>query len=103
VKKWVLLSFLRRLSKIETGVGIYYFYLLSSVLAPTDIFVPITVAALSKTEISSPAQTLGSWVRIPLEAWMSVRDFSVLTCIGRGFATGLISFSGRPINSLYDP
>jgi hypothetical protein len=28
-------------------------------------------------EPSSPAQTLGSWVRIPLEAWMSVSVYSV--------------------------
>jgi hypothetical protein len=31
----------------------------------------------------SPAQTLGSWVRIPLEAWMFVRVYSVfvLFCV----------------------
>jgi hypothetical protein len=28
-------------------------------------------------ELSSPAQTLASWVRIPLEAWMSVFVYSV--------------------------
>jgi hypothetical protein len=28
-------------------------------------------------ELSSPAQTLGSWVRIPLEVWMSVCVYSV--------------------------
>jgi hypothetical protein len=28
-------------------------------------------------ELSPPAQTLGSWVRIPLEAWMSVCIYSV--------------------------
>jgi hypothetical protein len=34
-------------------------------------------------ELSSPAQTLGSWVRIPLEAWMSVCVYSVfvLSCV----------------------
>jgi hypothetical protein len=36
------------------------------------IGVPITVAA------SSSAQTLGSWFRIPLQAWMSVCAYSVL-------------------------
>jgi hypothetical protein len=43
-------------------------------------------------EMSSPAQTLGSWVRIPLEALMSVRVSSVfvLSCVGSGFGTGLI-------------
>jgi hypothetical protein len=29
-------------------------------------------------ELSSPARTLGSWVRIPLKARMSVRVYSVL-------------------------
>jgi hypothetical protein len=44
---------------------------------------PITVAARSKHELSSLAQTLGSWVRIPLEAWMSVCGYSVfvLSCV----------------------
>jgi hypothetical protein len=28
-------------------------------------------------ELSSPAQTLRSWVRIPLKAWMSVCVYSV--------------------------
>jgi hypothetical protein len=34
-------------------------------------------------ELSSPAQTLGSWVRIPLEAWMSVCIYTVfvLSCV----------------------
>jgi hypothetical protein len=41
-------------------------------------------------ELSSPAQTLGLWVQIPLEAWMSVRLFCVcaVLCAGRGLATG---------------
>jgi hypothetical protein len=42
-------------------------------------------------ELSSPAQTLGSWVRIPLEALMSVFVYSVfmLFCsAGSGLATG---------------
>jgi hypothetical protein len=40
--------------------------------------------------MSSPAQTLGSWVRIPLEVWMSVCVSSVLvlSCICSGLATG---------------
>jgi hypothetical protein len=40
-------------------------------------------------EPSSPARTLGSWVRIPLEAWMSVCVYSVcaLLCVGSGLAT----------------
>jgi hypothetical protein len=41
-------------------------------------------------EMSSPARTLGSWVRIPLEAWMFVFVYSVfvLSCVGSGLATG---------------
>jgi hypothetical protein len=39
---------------------------------------PITVAALSKAyEPSSSAPTLGSWVRNPLDAWMSMYVYSV--------------------------
>jgi hypothetical protein len=40
-------------------------------------------------ELSSPARTLGSWVRIPLKAWMSVRVYSlcVFLRVGRGLAT----------------
>jgi hypothetical protein len=39
--------------------------------------------------MSSPAWTLGSWVRIPLEAWMFVCVYSVfvLSCAGSGLAT----------------
>jgi hypothetical protein len=35
-----------------------------------------------RNELSSPAQTLGSWVRIPLEAWMfvCVHSVFVLSC-----------------------
>jgi hypothetical protein len=44
-------------------------------------------------EMSLPAQSLGSLVRIPLEAWMSVPVSSVfvLSCLDRGLATGVIS------------
>jgi hypothetical protein len=38
-------------------------------------------------ELSSLARTLGSWVRIPLEAWMSVCVYSVCV-LGSGLATG---------------
>jgi hypothetical protein len=37
-------------------------------------------------EQSLPAWTLGSWVRIPLEAWMPVYAF--ILCVGNGLATG---------------
>jgi hypothetical protein len=39
--------------------------------------------------LSSLARTLGSWVRIPLTAWMSVCVYSVcvVLCVGSGLAT----------------
>jgi hypothetical protein len=59
------------------------------------IIIPRTLRIQSvKRLIAVPAppkvQTLGSWVRIPLEAWMSVCVYSVcvLLCIGRGLAMG---------------
>jgi hypothetical protein len=41
-------------------------------------------------EPSCPAQTLGSWVRIPLKSLMSVCVYfvCVVLCLGSGFATG---------------
>jgi hypothetical protein len=41
-------------------------------------------------EMSSPAWTLGSWARIPLDAWMFVCVYSlfVFSCVGSGLATG---------------
>jgi hypothetical protein len=39
-------------------------------------------------ELSSLGQKLGSWVRIPFEAWMSVCIYSVFV-LGSGLATGL--------------
>jgi hypothetical protein len=41
-------------------------------------------------ELPSFAQTLRSWLRTPLDAWMSVRVYSacVILCVGRGFASG---------------
>jgi hypothetical protein len=37
----------------------------------------ITVAARSKASLSSLALTLGSWVRIPLKAWIFVCVYSM--------------------------
>jgi hypothetical protein len=47
-------------------------------------------------ELSSPAQTLGSWVRIPLEASMSVCIYSVcaVLCADSGLATGWTPVQG---------
>jgi hypothetical protein len=39
-----------------------------------------------RDELSSLARTLGSWVRIPLEAWMSVL-WTFILCVGSGLAT----------------
>jgi hypothetical protein len=41
-------------------------------------------------EMSLPVRTMGSWVRIPLKAWLSLclSFVSVLPCIGIGLATG---------------
>jgi hypothetical protein len=41
-------------------------------------------------EMSSPARTLGSWVRIPLKAWKFVCIYSlaVLSCVGSGLTSG---------------
>jgi hypothetical protein len=41
-------------------------------------------------EQSEAARTLGSWVRIPLKAWMCVCNFlcCVVLCVGRGPTTG---------------
>jgi hypothetical protein len=41
--------------------------------------------------LSSLTRTMGSWVRIPLKAWMSVCVcfvFFVVLCVGSGLATG---------------
>jgi hypothetical protein len=51
-------------------------------------------------QMPSPAQTLGSWVRIPLEAQMSVRVSSA--CIGSGLATRLITHPRSPTECLWD-
>jgi hypothetical protein len=47
-------------------------------------------------ELSSSARTLGSWVRIPLEAWVSVCVYSVCVVlyVGRGSATGWSPIQG---------
>jgi hypothetical protein len=43
-----------------------------------------------KHDLSSLARSLGSWVRIPLNAWMTVCVYSVfmLSCVGSDLATG---------------
>jgi hypothetical protein len=53
-------------------------------------------------EMSSPSEALGSWVRIPLDAWMSARVSSlfVLSCVGNSLVTGLITHPRGSINCL---
>jgi hypothetical protein len=48
--------------------------------------------------MSSPAQTLGLWVRIQFEAWMSggVSSVFVLSCVGSGLAIGLVTRPRSP-------
>jgi hypothetical protein len=48
-------------------------------------------------ELCSPARTLGSWVRIPLEAWMSV---SFCVYVGSGTAAGPIPRQRSPTDCL---
>jgi hypothetical protein len=50
---------------------------------------PVTVAVRSEAWVLA-GWLLGSWVRIPLKAWMFVPCLSVLcvSCVGRGLATG---------------
>jgi hypothetical protein len=47
-------------------------------------------------EVSGPAWTLGSWVRIPLDTWMSVCVYSVcvVLCVGSGRVTSWSSVHG---------
>jgi hypothetical protein len=56
-------------------------------------------------EMSSPVQTLGSQFPIPIEAWISIRvsPALVLSCVGKGFATGLITGPRSPTDCLQDP
>jgi hypothetical protein len=62
--------------------------LATSFLWMTTYIRSITVAARGlRHELSSLAQTLGSWVRNPLEACMSVCVYSVFV-LGTGLATG---------------
>jgi hypothetical protein len=57
---------------------------LSLLRKSTYFGLPITVAARSKTLTVSARSNMELWVRIPLEAWMSVRVYCVcvVLCIG---------------------
>jgi hypothetical protein len=51
-------------------------------------------------ELSSSARTLGTWVRIPLKAWMSGCVYSVFV-LGSGLSRGLIPIQGVLATVLY--
>jgi hypothetical protein len=56
---------------------------------------PITLAVRSKAWTVSPPQTLRSWIRNPLEAWMfALFHFCVVLCVGSGPTTGLSPVQG---------
>jgi hypothetical protein len=55
---------------------------------PNDIWCRSQWPRGLRHEMSSPAWTLGSWVRIPLEAWMFAFILFVLSCVSSGLATG---------------
>jgi hypothetical protein len=66
-------------------------YKLHTPLTCDIVYTLNAVDSLSKHKMSSPAQSLRSWIRIPLEAWMSVCVIlyvHVVMCVGRGLATG---------------
>jgi hypothetical protein len=67
-----------------------YFYKIKLIFEGLYDVMPITVTARLRHELSSLARALGSWVRIPLKAWMSVCFYSVfvLSFEGSGLATG---------------
>jgi hypothetical protein len=53
------------------------------------LIAPITWPRGLTHEHSSPARTLGSWIRIPLEAWMTVCVcVRSILCAGSCLATG---------------
>jgi hypothetical protein len=54
---------------------------------PYNVRRPSTVAVPLMHEMSSLARTLGSWVRIPPKAWMSVCVYSVFV-LGSGLVRG---------------
>jgi hypothetical protein len=80
-------------SDITRDSKIKYF---NPVLKNYEVRVPSQWSRVLRHEMSSPAQTLGSSVRIPLEAWMSLSVYSVfaLPCVG------LITRPRSPTNCL---
>jgi hypothetical protein len=58
---------------VHQHIHIYFFNVWFCKLQSSNIYRPRDL----RHETSSPARTLGSWVRIPFEAWMSVCVYSV--------------------------
>jgi hypothetical protein len=58
-------------------------------------------------ELFSLARTLGSWVRIPPKAWMSVLCPFILClvvlCVGRGLSDGLVPHPRSRTDCVWDP
>jgi hypothetical protein len=67
--------------------------ILKRILKEKDVamwtILPVTVAVRSEAWVLA-GWLLGSWVRIPLKAWMFVPCLSALwlSCVGRGLSTG---------------
>jgi hypothetical protein len=62
-------------------------FFLNSNLERRSKYLPIQWTRGLRHELSSLDRTLGSWVRIPLETWMSVCVYSVFV-LDSGVATG---------------
>jgi hypothetical protein len=62
----------------------------ASYIFSSKIWMLITVTAQYKAQINLLVQTQRSWVRIPLDSWVSfcIHSVSVISCIGSGFAAG---------------
>jgi hypothetical protein len=79
------------------------FYLANVINYITNLTVPITVGPSDlRHEMSLSAQTLRSWVRIPLETWSFIRVPSVFvfSYAGSGRATWLITSPRSPTECL---
>jgi hypothetical protein len=71
---------------------------ISVYVAVGDLYIP-NDSLLSSPEIVMPiptaARLLGSWVRIPLRAWMFVFCVYMVSCVGRGLCDGPITHPGE--------
>jgi hypothetical protein len=89
-ENWALNKYQRR--KIETAGMSFLRRVFSLTLTLTDHVRNMTIRNTRglRHEMSSPAWTLGSWFRIPIETWMFVCVYSVfvLPCVSIGLATG---------------